>query len=55
MAWPAVSAKCYASRCSTATRAKCSPAYALAPLGIEHVDMPYTAPKLWEIIRRASH
>jgi aerobic carbon-monoxide dehydrogenase large subunit len=26
---------------------------ALAPLGIEHVDMPYTAPKLWEIIRKA--
>ena len=26
---------------------------ALRPLGIDHVDMPYTAPKLWEIIRRA--
>ena len=26
---------------------------ALAPLGIDHVDMPYTAPKLWEIIRKA--
>jgi carbon-monoxide dehydrogenase large subunit len=26
---------------------------ALAPLGIEHVDMPYTAPKLWEAIRKA--
>jgi carbon-monoxide dehydrogenase large subunit len=26
---------------------------ALAPLGIEHVDMPYTAPKLWELIRKA--
>ena len=26
---------------------------ALAPLGIEHVDMPYTAPKLWELIRQA--
>jgi carbon-monoxide dehydrogenase large subunit len=26
---------------------------AVAPLGISHVDMPYTAPKLWEIIRKA--
>jgi carbon-monoxide dehydrogenase large subunit len=26
---------------------------ALAPLGIMHVDMPYTAPKLWEAIRQA--
>ncbi|MGH7886625.1 MAG: xanthine dehydrogenase family protein molybdopterin-binding subunit [Candidatus Binatia bacterium] len=26
---------------------------ALAPLGIDHVDMPYTAPKLWELIRDA--
>jgi hypothetical protein len=26
---------------------------ALAPLGIEHVDMPYTAPKLWTLIRNA--
>jgi aerobic carbon-monoxide dehydrogenase large subunit len=26
---------------------------ALAPLGIDHVDMPYTAPKLWELIRKA--
>jgi carbon-monoxide dehydrogenase large subunit len=26
---------------------------ALAPLGIEHVDMPYTAPKLWALIRNA--
>ncbi len=26
---------------------------ALSPLGIDHVDMPYTAPKLWELIRRA--
>jgi carbon-monoxide dehydrogenase large subunit len=26
---------------------------ALAPLGIDHVDMPYTAPKLWELIRAA--
>jgi carbon-monoxide dehydrogenase large subunit len=26
---------------------------ALAPLGIDHVDMPYTAPKLWGIIRKA--
>ena len=26
---------------------------ALAPLGIDHVDMPYTAPKLWEIICQA--
>jgi carbon-monoxide dehydrogenase large subunit len=26
---------------------------ALAPLGIEHVDMPYTAPKLWKIIHEA--
>jgi carbon-monoxide dehydrogenase large subunit len=25
---------------------------ALAPLGIDHVDMPYTAPKLWELIRQ---
>jgi carbon-monoxide dehydrogenase large subunit len=26
---------------------------ALAPLGIDHVDMPYTAPKLWRLIREA--
>jgi carbon-monoxide dehydrogenase large subunit len=26
---------------------------ALAPLGIDHVDMPYTAPKLWALIRDA--
>ncbi|MBI4525250.1 MAG: xanthine dehydrogenase family protein molybdopterin-binding subunit [Deltaproteobacteria bacterium] len=26
---------------------------ALAPLGIDHIDMPYTAPKLWEAIRKA--
>jgi aerobic carbon-monoxide dehydrogenase large subunit len=26
---------------------------ALAPLGIDHLDMPYTAPKLWEAIRKA--
>jgi hypothetical protein len=26
---------------------------ALAPLGIDHIDMPYTAPKLWEAIRQA--
>jgi carbon-monoxide dehydrogenase large subunit len=26
---------------------------ALAPLGIDHVDMPYTAPKLWALIRNA--
>jgi aerobic carbon-monoxide dehydrogenase large subunit len=26
---------------------------ALASLGIVHIDMPYTAPKLWEAIRRA--
>lgn len=26
---------------------------ALAPLGIDHVDMPYTAPKLWKAIRDA--
>jgi len=25
---------------------------ALAPLGIDHIDMPYTAPKLWEAIRQ---
>jgi aerobic carbon-monoxide dehydrogenase large subunit len=24
---------------------------ALAPLGIDHIDMPYTAPKLWKAIR----
>ena len=27
---------------------------ALAPLGIDHIDMPYTAPKLWEALRAAS-
>ena len=27
---------------------------ALAPLGIDHIDMPYTAPKLWAAIRRAA-
>jgi aerobic carbon-monoxide dehydrogenase large subunit len=26
---------------------------ALAPLGITHIDMPYTAPKLWEAIRHS--
>jgi carbon-monoxide dehydrogenase large subunit len=26
---------------------------ALSPLGIDHVDMPYTAPKLWQLIRAA--
>ncbi|MGN6733117.1 MAG: xanthine dehydrogenase family protein molybdopterin-binding subunit, partial [Candidatus Binatia bacterium] len=26
---------------------------ALSPLGIEHIDMPYTAPKLWQAIRQA--
>jgi hypothetical protein len=26
---------------------------ALAPLGIEHVNMPYTAPKIWAAIREA--
>ena len=26
---------------------------ALEPLGIDHIDMPYTAPKLWEAIRQA--
>jgi len=26
---------------------------ALSPLGIDHVDMPYTAPKLWTLIRKA--
>ena len=26
---------------------------ALAPLGIDHVDMPYTAPKLWALIKNA--
>jgi aerobic carbon-monoxide dehydrogenase large subunit len=26
---------------------------ALSPLGIEHLDMPYTAPKLWAAIRKA--
>jgi carbon-monoxide dehydrogenase large subunit len=26
---------------------------ALAPLGIDHIDMPFTAPKLWEAISRA--
>jgi carbon-monoxide dehydrogenase large subunit len=26
---------------------------ALAPLGIDHIDMPYTAPTLWTAIRRA--
>jgi carbon-monoxide dehydrogenase large subunit len=26
---------------------------ALKPLGIDHVDMPYTAPKLWQLIRDA--
>jgi carbon-monoxide dehydrogenase large subunit len=26
---------------------------ALAPLGIDHIDMPYTAPKLWQVIREA--
>jgi carbon-monoxide dehydrogenase large subunit len=26
---------------------------ALAPLGIDHIDMPYTAPKLWAAIRAA--
>jgi carbon-monoxide dehydrogenase large subunit len=26
---------------------------ALAPLGITHIDMPYTAPKIWAVIREA--
>ncbi len=26
---------------------------ALSPLGIDHIDMPYTAPKLWAAIRKA--
>jgi carbon-monoxide dehydrogenase large subunit len=26
---------------------------ALGPLGIDHIDMPYTAPKLWAVIREA--
>lgn len=26
---------------------------ALTPLGIDHIDMPYTAPKLWAAIRKA--
>jgi len=26
---------------------------ALRPLGIDHIDMPYTAPKLWQVIRKA--
>jgi carbon-monoxide dehydrogenase large subunit len=26
---------------------------ALAPLGIDHIDMPYTAPKLWTLINKA--
>jgi aerobic carbon-monoxide dehydrogenase large subunit len=26
---------------------------ALSPLGIDHIDMPYTAPKLWAAIRQA--
>ncbi len=26
---------------------------ALSPLGIDHIDMPYTAPKLWQAIRKA--
>jgi carbon-monoxide dehydrogenase large subunit len=26
---------------------------ALAPLGIDHIDMPYTAPKLWQAIQAA--
>ncbi|HSX82483.1 MAG TPA: molybdopterin cofactor-binding domain-containing protein, partial [Candidatus Saccharimonadia bacterium] len=26
---------------------------AMAPLGIDHIDMPYTAPKLWEAIQAA--
>src|SRR6478672_2871202 len=28
---------------------------ALSPLGIEHIDMPYTAPKLWQAIRTAEY
>ena len=28
---------------------------ALSPLGIDHIDMPYTAPKLWEAIRKAEN
>ena len=27
---------------------------ALAPLGVDHVDMPYTAPKLWAVIQQAA-
>ena len=26
---------------------------ALSPFGIDHIDMPYTAPKLWQAIRQA--
>jgi carbon-monoxide dehydrogenase large subunit len=26
---------------------------AVAPFGIDHIDMPYTAPKLWAAIRNA--
>ena len=26
---------------------------ALAPLGVDHIDMPYTALKLWEAIQAA--
>jgi carbon-monoxide dehydrogenase large subunit len=26
---------------------------ALAPLSITHIDMPYTAPKIWAAIRNA--
>ncbi|HWP23744.1 MAG TPA: molybdopterin cofactor-binding domain-containing protein [Candidatus Binatia bacterium] len=27
---------------------------ALKPLGIDHIDMPYTAPKLWKVMRQAA-
>ncbi len=27
---------------------------ALKPLGIDHIDMPYTAPKLWRVMRQAA-
>jgi carbon-monoxide dehydrogenase large subunit len=27
---------------------------ALSPLGVKHVDMPYTAPKLWQVIQEHS-
>ena len=27
---------------------------ALSPLGVKHIDMPYTAPKMWQTIREHS-